>query len=122
MEVRRFVDETNVDLLAVGIGNAHGFYSSTDSIDINLLKKVYQKVPDQKLVLHGGTGIESSKVKEMKKYGIHKINISTALKDAYLKASQSHLESDKRFDVMELVKSRYESVKQLALLKIVEFK
>jgi len=121
-EVRRFVDETNVDLLAVGIGNAHGFYTSTDSIDINLLKKVYQEVPDQKLVLHGGTGIESNKVKEMKNYGIHKINISTALKDAYLKASESHLQSDKRFDVMALVNNRYESVKQLALLKIVEFK
>jgi len=121
-EVKRFVVATNIDLLAVGIGNAHGFYSSTDCIDINLLNKVHQQVPNQKLVLHGGTGIEPAKIIEMKAYGIHKINVSTELKDVYLTASKCHLESDKKFEMISLVNSRYESVKQMAKRKILEFK
>jgi len=121
-EVKRFVDATDIDLLAVGIGNAHGFYSSTDCIDINLLKEVCQQVPNQKLVLHGGTGIEPSKIIEMKSYGIHKINVSTELKDVYLTASKYHIESDKKFEMISLVNSRYESVKQMAKRKILEFK
>jgi len=121
-EVKRFIDETNIELLAVGIGNAHGFYSSTDSIDINLLKKVYNKIPDQKLVLHGGTGIEPEKIIEMKCYGIYKINVSTELKDVYLKASKVHLESNKKFEMISLVNNRYESVKNMAKRKILEFK
>jgi ketose-bisphosphate aldolase len=121
-EVKRFVDATNIDLLAVGIGNAHGFYSSTDCIDINLLKEVYQQVPNQKLVLHGGTGIEPVKIIEMKFYGIHKINVSTELKDVYLTATKCHLVSDNKFEMTSLVNSRYESVKQMAKRKILEFK
>ncbi|MDB3989820.1 class II fructose-bisphosphate aldolase [Pseudomonadales bacterium] len=121
-EVKRFVDETNVELLALGIGNAHGFYSSTDSIDINLLKKVHHEIPNQKLVLHGGTGIEPNKIRDMKRYGIYKINISTELKDVYLKASKLHLESDKKFEMVSLINNRYESVKNMAKQKILEFK
>ena len=120
-EVKRFVDATNIDLLAVGIGNAHGFYSSSDCIDINLLKEVYQQVPNQKFVLHGGTGIEPAKIIEMKSYGIHKINVSTELKDVYLTASKYHIESNKKFDMISLVTNRYESVKQMAKQKILEF-
>jgi ketose-bisphosphate aldolase len=120
-EVKRFIDETNIELLAVGIGNAHGFYSSTDTIDINLLKKVYHKIPNQKLVLHGGTGIEPEKIMEMKYYGIHKINVSTELKDVYLKANKFHLESDKKFEMVSLVNNRYEAVKNMAKRKILEF-
>lgn len=121
-EVKRFVDATNIDLLAIGIGNAHGFYSSTDFIDINLLKEVYEQVPNQKLVLHGGTGIEPSKIIEMKSYGIDKINISTELKDVYLTASKCHIESGKKFEMISLVNSRYESVKKMAKRKILQFK
>jgi len=121
-EVKRFVDATNIDLLAVGIGNAHGFYSSTDCIDISLLKDVYLQVPNQKLVLHGGTGIEPAKIIEMKSYGIHKINVSTELKDVYLSASKNHLESDKKFEMISLVNNRYESVMLMAKRKILEFK
>ena len=120
-EVKRFIDETKIDLLAVGIGNAHGFYSSTDCIDINLLKKVHHQIPKQKLVLHGGTGIEPGKIIEMKCYGIHKINVSTELKDVYLKASKSHLESEMKFEMISLVNDRYKSVKRMAKRKILEF-
>jgi len=120
-EVKKFVSETNVDLLAIGIGNAHGFYKSTSGIKINLLKKVHEIIPQQKLVLHGGTGIEQNKIDEMKKYGIHKINVSTELKDVYMNAEHSHFLSESKFDMISLVESRYQSIKSLAKQRMLEF-
>jgi len=121
-DVKKFVNETEVELLAIGIGNAHGFYKSTNGIRVDLLKQVNLLIPDQKLVLHGGTGIEKFKINEMKKYGIHKINISTELKHVYMEATQSHIESKNKFDMIHLVQKRYEKTKALAKSKILEFK
>ncbi|MFA7151082.1 MAG: class II fructose-bisphosphate aldolase, partial [Candidatus Paceibacterota bacterium] len=36
-KVERFVKETNVDLLAISIGNVHGVYVKMPSLDLNLL-------------------------------------------------------------------------------------
>lgn len=121
-EVSRFVDATGVDLLAVGIGNAHGFYQSTEGIDIDLLERVHAVVPNQKLVLHGGTGIEPEKIARMKQLGIEKINISTVLKERYLQAGIEHVDSAGKYDMVGLVEHRYEAVKTLAMAKIAEFK
>ncbi|MEZ9592951.1 class II fructose-bisphosphate aldolase [Vibrio breoganii] len=121
-DVRTFVESTGIDLLAVGIGNAHGFYSSTDSIDIDLLRKVHESVPEQKLVLHGGTGIEKHKISAMKDLGIDKINISTELKECYIQASSKHASSSDRYNMIKLVNTRYEDVRKLAVEKILEFK
>jgi ketose-bisphosphate aldolase len=121
-DVKRFVEDTGVDLLAIGIGNAHGFYNSTDGIRIELLKKVHELIPNQKLVLHGGTGIDEYKIKEMKKYGIHKINISTELKEAYMNSLHKHQMSKNKFDMIHLVHERYEKIKVLAKKRILEFK
>lgn len=121
-DVSTFVDETKIELLAIGIGNAHGFYQSTDSIDIALLKRVHECVPSQNLVLHGGTGIEAEKIKQMKVMGIEKINISTELKAKYMEAQVSHIDSSRKFNMIDLVNSRYEASKNLAIQKILEFK
>lgn len=121
-DVVKFVTNAAVDLLAIGIGNAHGFYKSTNGINIDLLKEIHNLVPKQQLVLHGGTGIEEEKIKEMKKYGIVKINISTELKNEYILASQKHSSGDEKFNMIGLVNSRYEQVKQMAKQKIRLFK
>jgi len=121
-DVIKFVESTKLDLLAIGIGNAHGFYKSTDGIDIELLKTIHESVPNQKLVLHGGTGIEEFKINEMKEYGIHKINISTELKDIYIKASEEHSESEEKFNMIRLVEKRYSQVKEMAKQKIKLFR
>jgi ketose-bisphosphate aldolase len=121
-DVSHFTEQTNIDLLAIGIGNAHGFYSSTDNIDIPLLAAVHCRIPKQKLVLHGGTGIENEKIQQMKSLGIVKINISTELKSVYMNAENEHFGSSGKFNMMTLVNLRYEMTKKLALKKILEFK
>ena len=121
-DVCQFVSETEVDLLAVGIGNAHGFYTTTDCIDIDLLREVHSKVPKQKLVLHGGSGVETEKIFRMIRLGVEKINISTELKHGYVSATSAFLEGPDAFNMTGLVQSRYEAVRTMAEKKILQFK
>ena len=58
----------------------------------------------------------------MKKYGIHKINISTELKAVYMKTMEEHLSCNSKFNMIHLVNERYEKLKEFAKSIIIEFK
>lgn len=77
----RFESETNVDALAIAIGNAHGNYKSTPKLRFDILEEV-DKATDVPLVLHGGTGISPDDFVKCSKTGIKKINIATATFDS----------------------------------------
>ncbi len=76
-----FQDETNVDALAVAIGNAHGNYKQEPKLRFDILEQVSSKL-EVPLVLHGGTGISPEDFKKCISLGIKKINIATATFDA----------------------------------------
>ena len=80
-EAVNFVKLTDVDSLAVSIGNIHGAPEG-ESIDIELLKKINEAV-DIPLVLHGASGLKPSLIKEAIKNGIRKINIDTQIRQAF---------------------------------------
>jgi fructose-bisphosphate aldolase class II len=77
-EVKKFVAETEVDALAVSIGNAHGVYNKVPKIDHARLIQLNEasKVP---LVLHGGSGISDDDLRLVIKEGICKINVFTEM-------------------------------------------
>ena len=77
-EVKKFVAETEVDALAVSIGNAHGVYNKVPKIDhVRLIQlNEVSKVP---LVLHGGSGISDDDLRLVIKEGICKINVFTEM-------------------------------------------
>lgn len=77
----RFQDETNVDALAVAIGNAHGNYKQEPKLRFDILEQVSAQL-EVPLVLHGGTGISPEDFKKCIALGIKKINIATATFDA----------------------------------------
>ena len=81
-EAVRFVKETGVDVLAVAIGTAHGFYKSEPKIRIGLLKKLADKISIP-LVLHGGSGIAPEVIRETISLGIAKVNICTEFVAAF---------------------------------------
>ncbi len=76
----RFEKETNVDALAIAIGNAHGNYKSTPKLRFDILEEV-ERITKTPLVLHGGTGITPDDFVRCSKTGIKKINIATATFD-----------------------------------------
>ena len=89
-EVKRFVDATQVDTLAVAIGTSHGLYPKDmkPEIRLDLLRDISAKV-DIPLVLHGGSGNPDEEIAQAVALGICKINISADMKSAfYLKARE----------------------------------
>lgn len=74
--VKRFVDLTQVDSLAVSIGTAHGLYKGTPKISFEALDKI-RKVCSIPLVLHGGSSSGDENLSRCARAGISKINIYT---------------------------------------------
>lgn len=81
----RFAAETEVDALAVAIGNAHGNYKFTPKLRFDILEECARRV-SAPLVLHGGTGISEEDFIRCAKTGIKKINIATATFDSVEKS------------------------------------
>ena len=80
-----FVTVTEVDLLAVSVGNVHVRTSGEGGLDLRLLEQIHRRVPVP-LVLHGGTGIAPESLREAIGLGVAKVNFGTYLKQRYLKA------------------------------------
>jgi len=84
--VEEFLSKTDVDALAVSIGNAHGLYKGEPKLDFDRLKTIAGIAKDVPLVLHGGTGLTLEQFANGIKYGIRKINIGTEVKKTYIEA------------------------------------
>ncbi len=76
-QAAKFYSATEVDALAIAIGNAHGFYKEAPNLRFDILENVRGCV-DVPLVLHGGTGISEEDFIRCHQSGIKKINIATA--------------------------------------------
>ena len=89
----RCVAATDVDLLAVSVGNVHIKLTGEQGLDLTRLEAIRQRV-DRPLVLHGGTGIEAASLKEAIRLGVTKVNYGTYLKQRYLRAVRAALAVD----------------------------
>lgn len=90
-EVRRFLELCQPDTLAVGIGNAHGYYNGTPDIHFEILDEV-RKLTDIPLVMHGCTGLPDEVIRETIKRGVAKINFGTEIRYKYVEHYQEGLE------------------------------
>ncbi len=92
-ETMRFVQYTGVDAIAPAIGTAHGVYKTAPKLNFDLVEQFgKEEIP---LVVHGGTGLTAEVFLQLIRLGAAKINISTALKKAYLGASRRYLADEK---------------------------
>jgi len=82
-EVKEFLRLCSPDTLAVGIGNAHGYYKGEPNIDVNVLKEI-RKFTDIPFVLHGCTGMTEEIIKECINQGVAKINFGTHIRWRYM--------------------------------------
>lgn len=90
-EVRHFLTLCQPDTLAIGIGNAHGYYRGKPEIHLEVLEAV-RRFTDIPLVLHGCTGMEESVVRDAIKLGVAKINFGTEIRYKYVQHYQEALE------------------------------
>jgi ketose-bisphosphate aldolase len=93
-----FIRATGVDVFAPAIGNAHGMYRSAPTLDSQRVSDIVDAtgIP---VALHGGTGMTGDQFRDLVGRGCAKVNISTALKIAYMQAGFDHMtESPGKFD------------------------
>jgi fructose-bisphosphate aldolase class II len=91
-----FIQATGIDVFAPSIGNAHGSYKSTPIIDYDRVSEIVAANPIP-IALHGGSGLTNEQFDELIKRGCAKVNISTALKEIYMKSTLDFLlESQKK--------------------------
>lgn len=82
--------ETGTDLMAPQLGTAHGMYSAQPVLLPERVRQI-RALSDIPVVLHGGTGLSNAQFDEFIDAGVTKINISTALKQAYMKSALEYL-------------------------------
>jgi ketose-bisphosphate aldolase len=107
----RLTRETGIDCLAVAIGNAHGFYKEDPRLDFKRLEEITSLVHIP-IVLHGGTGIPREQITKAIQCGVAKLNISTALRSAFLSELRSLLNSSpNELELMKIFSAALQKMK-----------
>jgi len=113
-EIEKYVKETKIDLMALGLGNAHGFYDNLEALDMNILKEANRRLNnDQLFVLHGGTGLPQEMVKEAINDGIVKINISTQIKKKTMEVLQLYISNNDLYNEISYENLMVEQLSEL---------
>ncbi|MEK7595637.1 MAG: class II fructose-bisphosphate aldolase [Patescibacteria group bacterium] len=118
VSARKFVDETLVDTFASFIGNAHGLYANAKRIDIALLGRIKEALPDKFLSLHGGSGIPDEDIKSAISHGIVKINVNSELRVAFRDALKKVINSTEEVAIYKIMPEVIKAVQDVVEAKI----
>lgn len=126
-----FVEQTDVDALAIAIGTSHGAYKFTkepdgDILRIDRIKDIHNALPNTHLVMHGSSSVPQDWLQIINNYGgdmgqtygvpvaeikvgiangVRKVNIDTDLRMASTGAVRRHLaENTANFDPRKFLK------------------
>lgn len=81
--VKEYLSLCSPDSLAIGIGNAHGFYKGPVDIHVEVLEKC-REFTDIPFVLHGCTGMDDKLIQRSIQSGVAKINFGTQIRYKYI--------------------------------------
>jgi len=114
-----FVKKTGVDMLAVAIGNAHGFVKERSEPDYARLDMINKSL-EIPLVMHGASDWENDRVKEVISRGVACFNIDTSLRLAFINNLMNTLKNKDAmsFDPRKLLGDAREAVKKTVKEKI----
>lgn len=87
---KKFVEQTECDVLAIAFGSAHGNYVREPKLDMERLDAIRKEVSIP-LVLHGGTGIPDAQIQEAVRRGIRKLNVGTGYDQTIFFAMQKNM-------------------------------
>lgn len=111
----KFIEDTGVYAFAPAIGTAHGLYAGSPDLTPERVTEMVEQRPIP-MVLHGGTGLAPEQFQDLISRGCAKVNISTALKIAFVDAHREYLEANpSKHDPPGLLKHVGEAVKAMAV-------
>ena len=117
-EAVRFVKETGIFSLAIGVGTAHGVYASRPVLRPDLIS-ILKKELGIPLVLHGASGLDIAVIRDCIARGICKVNIATDFRIAYTRAVREYLANDPEcIDPKKFGEAGREAVRKIAVERI----
>jgi fructose-bisphosphate aldolase class II len=122
-QAKIFVEETNIDALAVAIGNSHGKYKGDPVLDFDLLADL-KNITGIPLVLHGGSGISTEGFHKAIDLGISKINFYTGMSQVALSTLKQELDKESAGynDFPEIMTKVKQSVQEIVEAQIQIFR
>jgi len=147
-EAADFVEQTNVDALAIAIGTSHGAYKFTQEptgeiLRIDRIKEIHAKLPNTHLVMHGSSsvpqewlaiinsyggdmgqtyGVPVEEIQEGIKNGVAKVNIDTDLRMASTGSIRKHLaDNASNFDPRKFLKESTSAMKGICKARFEAF-
>lgn len=91
-QAARFVEQTDVDCLAVSIGNVHLLTKGYAPVDMTHMQAIHAQVPVP-LVIHGGTSFPPDQVPQAIAAGALKFNVGTILKKVFLEGMRETVDA-----------------------------
>ena len=120
-QMKEFIARTNLDTLAVSIGNQHGFYKGEPKLNFELLE-VLAKESSIPLVLHGGTGIPVEDIARAVGMGICKVNVGPDLRATYLRTVAEYGKNwDGKNDIRGYITCLRDEIKKVAKYYMVSY-
>ncbi len=147
-EAAQFVEDTNVDALAIAIGTSHGAYKFTQEptgevLRIDRIAEIHKRIPNTHLVMHGSSsvpqewlkvinnfggdmgqtyGVPVAEIQEGIKNGVRKVNIDTDLRMASTGSIRQHLsENTSNFDPRKFLKASTAAMKGICAARFESF-
>jgi len=117
-EAKYFVEQTQVDALAIAIGTAHGQYKGVPKLDFERLQEIRNRV-DVPLVLHGSSGVPDEAIQKAISLGVCKVNIDTNIREAFVAAARKVMEENpKEIDPRKMLGPAREAATEIIREKI----
>lgn len=122
-QAKEFVEQTQVDTLAVAVGNVHGVEKMrfvVPKLDLERLEQIHQKVKVP-LVLHGASGIPADQLRASVERGVHIVNIDTELRLAFSAELRHTLKEDlMEYDPRDILSPSIQAVAKVVEENIVD--
>lgn len=120
---KNFIEATGIDTFAAAVGNLHGKYPVPKILDLELLQRVRNEMPNwAQISLHGGSGTPLHFFEEAARIGVSKVNINSDMRYAFRTTLEKVLaENPKEYAVVKLMPEVYGAVQEVVEEKINAF-
>lgn len=121
-DIDRFLQETEMDMIAAAFGNSHGIYQSEPKLHYEIVEYITGKT-EIPFVVHGGSGMSDNAVRRLLDIrNVRKINISTDVKLAYregiMTAYENGLMDQEGFQAVAVEQLIHESIGSIVRSKL----
>ncbi len=112
-----FVRATQVDALAVTIGNVHGEYKNPPRLDFERLRRI-RNLLSIPLVLHGASGLPDDMINRSIQLGVCKFNVNTEVRQAYMQALKAEICGQPNQDLLDVTSEAIAAMQSVVAEKL----